>query len=369
MAKRLSAISALGLCAFIPSTVIAGGWLDTLSETADAALRSTSEAYAEHIKPEIDSAKQSAERYMDESVKPYTDELVAKTNDLYGSRIKPATDEVVATARSIDQAYITPSIKEVANSLAITANSVKQRAGPYATYLDQESKIYSQAIYTYWIESPEVAAALWNKAKAGLVDGHNVVIAALTRADDAKDAIFSTIVFGSVVGVSVAVCSAPAAVMAGPIAGVLAGATCYEIALDVVDRNIDILHGAFFERAMSPSARELGIEFGTALGSIVGAGFGVRHAQAARDTRMGYYSRENYADYRKRADSYMNKAYRANKSTIDPNGIRGKDFHLDHKIPVKCFFELGLPVRMSAFVHNFELIPAAENLSKGSGPC
>lgn len=64
---------------------------------------------------------------------------------------------------------------------------------------------------------------------------------------------------------------------------------------------------------------------------------------------------------------YSEKNYLEHKNQINPNNYRrGKNFHLDHKFSICEGFKNNVPPILIGGVNNLEVIPAKENLKKGT---
>ena len=68
--------------------------------------------------------------------------------------------------------------------------------------------------------------------------------------------------------------------------------------------------------------------------------------------------------YRHRVQQYAETQYARHKYTIDPNGIRSKDYHLDHIYSVSDGFIHDVPINIISDISNLRLISATENLAK-----
>lgn len=51
---------------------------------------------------------------------------------------------------------------------------------------------------------------------------------------------------------------------------------------------------------------------------------------------------------------------------VDDGNLRGKEYHLDHKLSVRECFENDVPPEMAAHICNLEIISSDDNLKKGS---
>jgi len=60
------------------------------------------------------------------------------------------------------------------------------------------------------------------------------------------------------------------------------------------------------------------------------------------------------------------ESYFTNKNTIDPHGLRGNGFHLDHKYSIIRGYYDGVPPEIIGSVANLEILPVTENLLKGA---
>jgi len=68
--------------------------------------------------------------------------------------------------------------------------------------------------------------------------------------------------------------------------------------------------------------------------------------------------------YRHRVQQYAETQYARHKDTIDPNGIRSKDYHLDHIYSVTDGFIHDVPINIISDISNLRLISVTENLAK-----
>lgn len=73
-----------------------------------------------------------------------------------------------------------------------------------------------------------------------------------------------------------------------------------------------------------------------------------------------------FSDYSKITRELSSKTYNKYKDLIDPNGIRSKEWHLDHKFSVFSGFVNKVSPEIISHVCNLEMIPASENCSKQS---
>ena len=70
----------------------------------------------------------------------------------------------------------------------------------------------------------------------------------------------------------------------------------------------------------------------------------------------------NYATYEAEARALTERNFRANRQTIDPEGLRGFDYHLHHKMSVYQGYKMRIPTTEIAAVENLEIVTAAKNL-------
>ena len=68
--------------------------------------------------------------------------------------------------------------------------------------------------------------------------------------------------------------------------------------------------------------------------------------------------------YRNRCGQYADTQYRRNKDTLDPNGLRSKDWHVDHIYSVTDGFLNNVPINIISDISNLRLIPATDNYAK-----
>jgi len=74
----------------------------------------------------------------------------------------------------------------------------------------------------------------------------------------------------------------------------------------------------------------------------------------------------DYRRYKYDSYFYMGVTYRKYCDIIDPNKKRGKNFHLDHIIPVAEGFKRGLTPKEISHYKNLRILTAKDNLTKGS---
>jgi len=74
---------------------------------------------------------------------------------------------------------------------------------------------------------------------------------------------------------------------------------------------------------------------------------------------------ENYQKYIEAVWYSTNISYHRFKYEIDPTGIRGPKWHLDHKFSIKAGFIHKVDPRIVGSRHNLRVIPALENITKG----
>lgn len=63
---------------------------------------------------------------------------------------------------------------------------------------------------------------------------------------------------------------------------------------------------------------------------------------------------------------YTEKTYFSNKELIDPDGLRGNGYHLDHKYSVSRGYHDCIPPEIIGSIINLEIIPASENMKKSA---
>lgn len=71
-----------------------------------------------------------------------------------------------------------------------------------------------------------------------------------------------------------------------------------------------------------------------------------------------------YFTYRVRQST--EKVYKFNKDKIDPEGLRGKDYHLDHRKSIRQCFIDGDSIEFASSVENIQILQRGDNLKKGS---
>ena len=77
------------------------------------------------------------------------------------------------------------------------------------------------------------------------------------------------------------------------------------------------------------------------------------------------YDVSKWNDYNRLCTQLSNRTYRQHKQLINPQGLpRGKQYHLDHKVPMIVCFKHGIPPTVASTYENLHVIPARSNLSK-----
>ena len=80
-----------------------------------------------------------------------------------------------------------------------------------------------------------------------------------------------------------------------------------------------------------------------------------------KDFTIGRLSKEQY---RHRAQQYAETQYSRFRNQIDPEGLRSKEYHLDHVYSISDGFVNDVPIDVISDVSNLIIISANENLSK-----
>ena len=78
--------------------------------------------------------------------------------------------------------------------------------------------------------------------------------------------------------------------------------------------------------------------------------------------------KSNFEIFEQKTRNLSNKTYNLYKSEIDPNNLRGKMYHLDHKVSIIFGFINGISEEILSSKENLEIIPAKENMKK-HGKC
>lgn len=79
----------------------------------------------------------------------------------------------------------------------------------------------------------------------------------------------------------------------------------------------------------------------------------------------GFAEKSLFKIYKTHVWTMTNKNYRKYKDIVDPNGLRSREYHLDHIVSVREGFEKNVPPYIIADIKNLIVIPAFDNLSKG----
>jgi len=73
---------------------------------------------------------------------------------------------------------------------------------------------------------------------------------------------------------------------------------------------------------------------------------------------------KEFCDYQRRVRSKTEINYRRYKDTIINSDLRGKDYHLDHKVSILFGFINNIPECVISHISNLQIIPASINLQK-----
>lgn len=71
-----------------------------------------------------------------------------------------------------------------------------------------------------------------------------------------------------------------------------------------------------------------------------------------------------FIQYSRQVRLMTEKTWRENKAILDPNNIRSRQYHLDHKYSIREGFSNNIPPYILAHVGNLEIITGAKNLAK-----
>jgi hypothetical protein len=117
-------------------------------------------------------------------------------------------------------------------------------------------------------------------------------------------------------------------------------------------------------RPMDPEAEMLG----RLLGSVGGGAIGVQLGYQVGDAILFSWRYPDYETYEKFARGLTEEVFASNRAAIDPLGVRGKDFHLDHITSVWQGWQARIYPEMIAAPGNLQILTALENIRKGVGP-
>lgn len=70
------------------------------------------------------------------------------------------------------------------------------------------------------------------------------------------------------------------------------------------------------------------------------------------------------AQYKHRANQYMNTQYLRYKEILDPNGLRSKNWHVDHIYSLTDGFINDVPINVISDISNLRMLPSSENYKK-----
>jgi hypothetical protein len=184
------------------------------------------------------------------------------------------------------------------------------------------------------------------------------------------DAGFTVFVYAPVVGGAAVVCTVAGGV-GGPLVAAASGIICSTVAVQLASALTNYAYAQTFENEIDPVA----FQVGQVLGATLGAAAGVRYAAGALlpsiMQRAHPANAATYDAYRRRADVLKDRWYRENQPSFDPQRKRGLagGYDLDHRIPVKCAWVMGLPVDFLDVSMNYRLLPASQNRSRGAAFC
>lgn len=74
--------------------------------------------------------------------------------------------------------------------------------------------------------------------------------------------------------------------------------------------------------------------------------------------------RSKYLLYTEKVRKLSEETFR--KEWLENKHLRGKDWHLEHKLSIKECYDSNVPVEMASHICNLEVVPKEYNLSKGS---
>jgi hypothetical protein len=69
-------------------------------------------------------------------------------------------------------------------------------------------------------------------------------------------------------------------------------------------------------------------------------------------------------EYNRLVHRISNWMYKNNSNEIDPNNLRGKDYHLDHKVSIKYGYINNISPKIIGDITNLELLSSKDNISK-----
>lgn len=72
-----------------------------------------------------------------------------------------------------------------------------------------------------------------------------------------------------------------------------------------------------------------------------------------------------YLFYMYRVRQLTERIYKSFKDKIDPDNLRGREYHLDHIKPIIQCFDEGLSIKEAASINNLQILPYIDNLTKG----
>ena len=183
------------------------------------------------------------------------------------------------------------------------------------------------------------------------------------------DFAFTAVVYGATAYGAYQLCAVAGAFVFGP-AGHYTGLACVALTWPTAKQLTHELHAQLFDRPIHEDARVIGAIVGTVAGTLIALPVIAPTVRAASKHGLGLLGRGGgYSAYAAKVRRLTEGTFAANRSTLDPNNLRGMNHHLDHLIPVKCGWRWGLPAWLVAEAFNLRIIPAAANLSRGALGC
>jgi hypothetical protein len=358
------------LLALTGSGTAQADWLEKLQSVGDE-LKNKASANWNDPSSLLNDANQKAQEAQGNYVAPRVNASATKILELKEAAL-PAVEAATEKGLQYHNNVVAPALLSVSNSVISSSQSTKAQADPYLDNLLTDNESLKQLIFEYLDQGSAKYNEILCKARIEYMRGQTIILAALPSSETAADTAFSTVVFGTFIGVSVAACAAPVAVVAGTALAAISGAACAKLAFEIADENVEYLHSWVFDRDMDRTGKDVGAAIGTVAGALLGGKFAVKYALASGLSGTGYYSKAYYKDtYRKEADRRTKFTFNAHKNEIDKQSLRGKEhgWDLDHRIPVKCFYNFGLPTFLPAIKWNLQMLTASENRSKGAAGC
>jgi hypothetical protein len=116
------------------------------------------------------------------------------------------------------------------------------------------------------------------------------------------------------------------------------------------------------QRPMDPKAEMAGRLTGSVIGGFLGVQYGIDVGQQI----LFAWRYPDYVTYEAHARGLTETAFARDRALIDPDGLRGSLYHLDHMTSVRQGYAMRLLPEYIAAPSNLRMLPAWQNLQEGA---